>query len=67
MDQRRANADRNARDLESIDAEKKKMSAMTENTMARLINNNQSNFYTSKLNYIFHGWKSYMDRRRRCC
>ena len=67
MDQRRAYADRNSRDLESIDAEKKKMSAMTENTMARLINNNQSNFYTSKLNYIFHGWKSYMDRRRRCC
>ena len=67
MDQRRLYADRHARDVELIDAEKKKISAMTENTMARLINNNQSNFYTSKLNYIFHGWKNYMDRRRRCC
>ena len=50
-----------------IDAEKKKLSMITENTMARLSNNNQTMFYTSKLNHIFHGWKSYMDRRRKCC
>ena len=67
MDNRRLQADRNAVLMADIDADKKKMSAITENTMARLINNNQTQFYTSKLNYIFHGWKAYMDRRRKCC
>ena len=53
--------------MDILEAEKRKMATITDNTMARLINNNQTMFYTSKLNHIFHGWKDYMDRRRKCC
>lgn len=67
MDNRRLQAERAETAMMNIDAEKKKMSTITENTMARLINNNQTMYHTTKLNHIFHGWKSYMDRRRKCC
>jgi len=67
MDKRRLNADKNQTAIDNIDQEKKKMTAIAENTMARLINKNQTCYHTTKLNHIFFGWKNYMDRRRKCC
>lgn len=64
---RKKAADRSAREVTTILAETKQLEKKRENTVNNLIMSNQSKFFTSKLNHVFHGWKSYMDRRRKCC
>jgi len=67
MEQRRRQADKNAIAMSDLDKEHQTLNKQTSHCIARLIDTNQSHFYTSKLNHVFLGWKAYMDRRRRCC
>jgi len=67
MDKHRVLVDRIAVKVNTLGDEHKKMNRFTENAIARLIHKNQTNFFTSQLNYVFLGWKAYMDRRRKCC
>ena len=66
-DQRKAQADRSSRQIAVVNAEAAKVLQQQEKTVGNLIEQNQGKFFTSKLNYVFHGWKEYMDRRKRCC
>ena len=50
-----------------MDDEHLKLARIYENMACTLTLKNQENFYTSKLNYVFHGWKEYTQRRKRCC
>ena len=67
MDQRRLFADKNAREREYILKEHEHENRKMENTIARLIDMNANNYFSSRLSHLFHGWKAYVDRRRKCC
>ena len=67
MDARRVFADQTAVKVNQLDEEHKRQNRIFENTIARIVNKNQTCFFTTKLSTVFLGWKSYMDRRRKCC
>ena len=65
--QRKALADKSSRQAVTLTADMDRLQDHRTKTIANMIDRNQTHFFTSKLNHIFHGWKAYMDRRRKCC